>query len=79
MKYLFTILSWIFGIFFLFLFLLSLYAKHYVPSIFVLIISLLLIPPVRHWLGDTVHIPLPGWLCGFTGPHIVFSVCIPHF
>ena len=72
MKYLFTILSWIFGLFFFFLFLLSLYAKHYVPSIFVLIISLLLIPPVRHWLGDTAHIPLPGWLCGLLVPILFF-------
>ena len=62
MKNLFLVLSWIFGCLFFLLFLLSLFSKNYLPSIFVLIITVLLIPPVRQWIIDAIGIPLPVWL-----------------
>lgn len=55
------ILSWGFSLAFFLLFLLSLYARNWLPSIFVLIISVLLLPPARAWLSDTLGIPLPVW------------------
>jgi len=62
MKTTFMVLNWIFGIVFFLLFWLSLFSKHYLPSIFILIITVLLIPPLRQWISDVIGIPLPIWL-----------------
>jgi len=66
------ILGWIFGIFFFFLFLLSLFSEHYIPSIFVLIISMLLIPPLRQSISDFFGIPLPLWVHFLLIPLLLF-------
>jgi pimeloyl-ACP methyl ester carboxylesterase len=62
MKTLALVLNWIFAILFFILFLLSLFSKHYLSSIFVLIITVLLIPPLRQWISDITSPPLPIWL-----------------
>lgn len=62
MKNVFLALSWIFGVLFFLLFLLSLFSKNYIPSIFVLIITVLLIPPVRQWISGVIRVPFPVWL-----------------
>ena len=72
MKNLLLILSWIFGILFFLLFVLSLFSKHYLPSILVLIITVLLIPPVRQWISDLVGIPFPLWLRTLLIPMLLF-------
>ncbi|MEJ2636982.1 MAG: alpha/beta fold hydrolase [Calditrichia bacterium] len=58
MKRIFMILSWIFGVLFFLLFLLSIFSGHYLPSVFVLLIIILLIPPVRGRVGHTLGFPL---------------------
>jgi len=62
MKTVFLVLNWIFGILFFILFLLNLFSKHYLSSIFVLIITVVLIPPLRQWTSDVISLPLPIWL-----------------
>lgn len=62
MKTAFLILNWVFGLLFLILFLLSLFSEHYLSSIFVLIIPILLIPPLRKWISEVTNLPLPIWL-----------------
>jgi len=62
MKTIFLVLSWLFGFLFFLLFLLSLFSKHYVPAVLILIITFLLIPPLRHFISNNVGIPLPIWL-----------------
>ena len=72
MKFIFSLLSWIFGCLFLLLFLLSLYSRHVLPSLFVLLISVLLIPPIRKWLSELIHLPLPVWLRSILIPVLFF-------
>ena len=62
MKYVYLFLGWVFGLFFFILFWLSLFSRHYLPSLLVLVITLLLIPPVRQWISTGLGIPLPIWL-----------------
>jgi len=61
MKTIFSFLNWIFGLLFFFLFILSLFSEHFLPSIFVIVISVLLIPPARQWIIDKSHFRLPLW------------------
>jgi pimeloyl-ACP methyl ester carboxylesterase len=68
MKSLLLVVSWIFGFLFFLLFVLSLLSKRYLPSILVLIITILLIPPVRRWLSDAFGISLPLWLRSLSIP-----------
>ena len=72
MKNLFVIISWIFGSIFFLLFLLSLISKHYIPSIFVLSITVLLIPPLRQWISNFVGFPFPVWIRGLLIPMFLF-------
>jgi pimeloyl-ACP methyl ester carboxylesterase len=72
MKIVLIILSWIFGFLFFLLFLLGLFSKHYLPSIFVLIITVLLIPPVRQWISDVIDISFPIWLRSLLIPVLFF-------
>jgi pimeloyl-ACP methyl ester carboxylesterase len=72
MKNVFLALSWIFGCLFFLLFLLSLFSKHYLPSILVLIIAVLLIPPVRQWISDVIKISFPVWLRSLLIPVLFF-------
>ena len=65
-------LGWIFGSFFFFLFLLSLFSEHYIPSIFVFIIAMLLIPPLRQLISDFFGIPLPLWVHFLFIPLLLF-------
>jgi len=62
MTKLYLILGWIFGLLFVFLFILSVLSGHFLPSFFVLIISLLLIPPIRNQLDQILGYTLPVWL-----------------
>jgi pimeloyl-ACP methyl ester carboxylesterase len=62
MKTFFTVLSWIFAFLFFLLLLLSLCSRQFIPSIFVLLIMVLLIPPVRQYIGDSIGYPLPLWM-----------------
>ena len=62
MKSFFTVLSWIFAFLFFLLLLLSLFSRQFIPSIFVLLIMVLLIPPVRRYIGESIDYPLPLWL-----------------
>lgn len=66
------VLSWIFGILFFLLFLLSLFSKHYIPSILVFIITVLLIPPLQQWMSDFTGIPFPLWLRSLLTPVLLF-------
>ncbi|MBN2410763.1 alpha/beta fold hydrolase [candidate division KSB1 bacterium] len=72
MKIVFPLLSWIFGCLFFLLFLLSLYSRHFLPALLVLLISVLLIPPVRHWISDFLRVPIPTWLSGVLIPVLFF-------
>ena len=72
MKYLFGVLSWIFGCLFFLLFLLSLFSRHFVPSILILIITVMLIPPARQWLSNLIRIPFPLWLRSLLIPVLLF-------
>jgi len=72
MKNVILVLSWIFGCLFFLLFLLSLFSKHYLPSIFVLIITVLLVPPIRQWISNVIRIPLPLWLRSLLIPILLF-------
>ena len=62
MKTFFSFINWIFGILFFLLFILSIASGNYIPSIFILLIIILLVPPIRKWLGDMIHFPIPIWL-----------------
>jgi pimeloyl-ACP methyl ester carboxylesterase len=62
MKIVFCVLSWIFGFFFFILFFLSLFSKHYLSSILILIIFILMIPPLRQWVYDVFKVPFPIWM-----------------
>lgn len=72
MKNVFMVLSWIFGFLFMLLFLLSLFSKHYLPSIFILIIIILLVPPIRQWISDIIRVPFPVWLRSLLIPVLLF-------
>lgn len=62
MNFVCLIFSWLLGIFFLLLTLLSIWSGNYIPSIFVLIGTLLLIPPIRKWISEKLKISIPLWL-----------------
>ena len=66
------ILSWIFGILFFLLLLLSLFSKHYIPSIFVLFIIVLLVPPLQQSISGFIGIPLPVWIRSLLIPVFLF-------
>lgn len=61
MKTMFLLLGWILGIFFLILFVLSLWSKHWLASLLPLIMAVLVIPPTREWLNSVTGIPFPFW------------------
>ena len=62
MKYLFLFLSWFLALVFFLLFLLSIFSKHYLPALCVLIIMLLFLPPVRHWFKIVTGFQIALWL-----------------
>lgn len=62
MKTFFNFLNWIFAFVFFLLFILSMAANHFLPSIFIILIITMLIPPIRKWLGKKMHFPIPVWL-----------------
>ncbi len=62
MKNLFLVLNWILGLFFLSLFILSIAAESWLPSLFVLIITILLLPSFRRFIILRLGLPLPFWL-----------------
>ncbi len=72
MKTIFEVLSWISGIFFLLLSILSIMAGHFLPSLFVLLIVLLLIPPLRRRLAGVSGISFPVWMRGMLIPVFFF-------
>ena len=72
MKSIFEIINWIFGTIFFLLFLLSLISKHYIPSIFVFIITILLISPLRQSISDFIGFPFPVWIRSLLIPVFLF-------
>ncbi len=72
MKIVFPLLSWIFGCLFFLLFLLSLYSRHFSPSLLVLLISVMLVPPVRRWTSEFLRVPIPVWVRGILIPVLFF-------
>jgi len=72
MKIVLLLLSWVFGIFFFALFLLSLLSKHYLSSLFMFVITVVLIPPMRQWIIEGLGIPLPVWLRSVLIPVLFF-------
>ena len=62
MKYVFLTLSWIIAIILFSILVLSIFSGHYLPSFLMLVITTLLIPPLRERLSDTPGIPLPWWM-----------------
>jgi pimeloyl-ACP methyl ester carboxylesterase len=72
MKIILIILSWSLGILFFLLFLLSLFSGHYIPSLFVLIITVLLIPPARQWISSTSGLSFPLWFRSLLIPLLLF-------
>jgi pimeloyl-ACP methyl ester carboxylesterase len=71
-KNILLVLSLIFGCLFFVLFLLSLFSKHYIPSIFVFLITVMLIPPVREWISDFFGFPIPLWFRSLLIPLFFF-------
>jgi pimeloyl-ACP methyl ester carboxylesterase len=78
MKILFSILSWCSGILFFLLFLLSVSTKQWLPAVIILVVSLLLIPPIRLWISNITKIPFPLWLRSLLIPilFILFIILI---
>ncbi len=74
-KFVFYILSWIFGLFFFVLLLLSAFSGHYLSSIFLFVIVVFMIPPVRQLIRDVLKVPFPGWLRAVSIP-LLFVVSI---
>ncbi len=62
------LLSWGLGLFLFALFLLALDSRHWLASVFVLIASALVLPPIRSWIADQWGAKFPGWLRGVLIP-----------
>jgi pimeloyl-ACP methyl ester carboxylesterase len=71
-KNIFLLLSWILGILFFLIFVLGLFSKHFLPSLFILFILVLLIPPLRQWLSDLIGISIPIWFRVIVIPILLF-------
>jgi hypothetical protein len=72
MKMFWFILSWLFGILFILLFILSWSSGHYLPSVFVFISAILVIPDSRKWLTVIIGHNNPTWLQSFSIPILLF-------
>ncbi len=62
MKLTLTFLNWLTGLLFFVLFILVIVSEHYLSSVFILIITILFIPPLRQYFSQKTGIPLPVWL-----------------
>jgi pimeloyl-ACP methyl ester carboxylesterase len=72
MKSLFLIGGWMSGLFFAILSGLSFFSGHYLSSLLILVVTALLIPPMRTWLGKRLSRPIPLWLRSILIPSLFF-------
>ena len=71
MKMFWTFLSWFLGELFFLLFLLSVISGHLLPSLLILFLVILVIPPTREKIYHIIGFPLPFWLRSIIVPVIL--------
>lgn len=62
MKTFFKITNWIFGLYFLFLIVISIWSEHILPTIIIIIAALIVLPPVRKFVSKNISFAIPWWL-----------------